>query len=656
MNRNEFRQYMNEYKQARESNPSLSYWQWKANKYEKGTDEITDTTLPEVVVTPKRNYVNYPIDQDAYNSAMLEAWGKQTRIGPEDVIDYVPVIGDIKGVYDIAKDFTNKEYLAGATGLGLTLLPNFIEKPLRHLSKRTKTLKKLFIEDVKDWSDAQWDNAYFQAIKDGKLDEVQRIRDLHFVSKVPNNGLTVVNDEPVVWYHGTPYAGHSVFNSQVFNNTIGGASANGKIKGNFFTTDLNAAKNYATHPSEKIDYPYYSKPENIKQKILNIIGKYKPEKIHGVNRVPDELKLDITNMHTHQVPIVKLIDKDYTPEKTLQYGKIYSTYINPQKTYTVDFKGQPWSNSPVDFPSKYYTIENYLEPRTENSRSYLERVIKQSEPTNDLQRLKQEIESIHPSNNNIMYNGLGKESLLSKRINFENYINPGSDITPENILQTYPNYKERPGYQIGLFEHSYPNTTNGAVQYGASEGYDTIYMPNVVDANTGSFENYPINDIVPINSNQIKLANPITYDENGVIPISKRDNFANPDIRYGLIPILGFGSYSLYKTTKNQDKSTDDNKRNARTYSKGTDGIVDQLKSNSRTILTPEEQQYLLNKSKQRQRMSGAITPVFDIQDAVDFTPIGDILTARDTKWFNTIPLLSTIPFIYNYSQEKDSN
>ena len=156
-------------------------------------------------------------------------------------------------------------------------------------------------------------------------------------------------------------------------------------------------------------------------------------------------------------------------------------------------------------------------------------------------------------------------------------------------------------------------------------------MPNVVDANTGSFENYPINDIVPINSNQIKLANPITYDENGVIPISKRDNFANPDIRYGLIPILGFGSYSLYKTTKNQDKSTDDNKRNARTYSKGTDGIVDELKSNSRTILTPEEQQYLLNKSKQRQRMSGAITPVFDIQDAVDFTPIGDILTARDT-------------------------
>ena len=66
-------------------------------------------------------------------------------------------------------------------------------------------------------------------------------------------------------------------------------------------------------------------------------------------------------------------------------------------------------------------------------------------------------------------------------------------------------------------------------------------------------------------------------------------------------------------------------------YSDGTDGIVDELKSNSRTTLTPEEQSYLLNKSRQRQRMSGSITPVFDIQDAADLTPIGDVLTAKDT-------------------------
>lgn len=68
----------------------------------------------------------------------------------------------------------------------------------------------------------------------------------------------------------------------------------------------------------------------------------------------------------------------------------------------------------------------------------------------------------------------------------------------------------------------------------------------------------------------------------------------------------------------------------ANKFENGTDGIVDELKSNARTTLTPEEQKYLLDRSRQRQRMSGTITPVFNIQDAADLTPIGDVLTARD--------------------------
>jgi len=42
---------------------------------------------------------------------------------------------------------------------------------------------------------------------------------------------------------------------------------------------------------------------------------------------------------------------------------------------------------------------------------------------------------------------------------------------------------------------------------------------------------------------QIKLADAVTYDNSGkVIPLSKRDNFSNPDIRYMLaLPIAGTG-------------------------------------------------------------------------------------------------------------------
>jgi len=30
---------------------------------------------------------------------------------------------------------------------------------------------------------------------------------------------------------------------------------------------------------------------------------------------------------------------------------VYPLYVNPGKTYTVDFKGQPWSKSPVEMPN-----------------------------------------------------------------------------------------------------------------------------------------------------------------------------------------------------------------------------------------------------------------------------------------------------------------
>lgn len=42
--------------------------------------------------------------------------------------------------------------------------------------------------------------------------------------------------------------------------------------------------------------------------------------------------------------------------------------------------------------------------------------------------------------------------------------------------------------------------------------------------------------------NQMKLADPIAFDDNGnIISLSKRDDFTNPDIRYGIIPLVGLG-------------------------------------------------------------------------------------------------------------------
>lgn len=60
---------------------------------------------------------------------------------------------------------------------------------------------------------------------------------------------------------------------------------------------------------------------------------------------------------------------------------------------------------------------------------------------------------------------------------------------------------------------------------------------------------YDPNEIVELmvpNSNQIKSAKAVTYDDTGnIIPLSKRDNFNISDIRYALAPLLGL---SMYKT------------------------------------------------------------------------------------------------------------
>ena len=54
---------------------------------------------------------------------------------------------------------------------------------------------------------------------------------------------------------------------------------------------------------------------------------------------------------------------------------------------------------------------------------------------------------------------------------------------------------------------------------------------------------YDPNEIMELmvpNSNQIKSAAAVTYDDAGnIIPLSKRDDFTNPDIRYAIAPLIG---------------------------------------------------------------------------------------------------------------------
>lgn len=72
-------------------------------------------------------------------------------------------------------------------------------KPLQ-LTSKTPITK----QNAASITDAQWDAAYNEAIHSGNMEETQRLRDLHFVAKTPENKLIDGNNNPHLVWHGSP--------------------------------------------------------------------------------------------------------------------------------------------------------------------------------------------------------------------------------------------------------------------------------------------------------------------------------------------------------------------------------------------------------------------------------------------------------------------
>lgn len=117
MTRDEFRQQMELYRQAREQNPQLSYWEWKVQRFDDGTnsegvqqlpyERVVGPYLDEVVVTPNGSYVQQPynerLQQDWYNSQMLDYWSKASQLDilneavrPVSAFDPIQQIGAVR--------------------------------------------------------------------------------------------------------------------------------------------------------------------------------------------------------------------------------------------------------------------------------------------------------------------------------------------------------------------------------------------------------------------------------------------------------------------------------------------------------------------------------------------------------------------------------
>lgn len=152
MEREAFRQRMQQYKQARENNPQLKYWDWK--KYADGgtIDEIPPQTTSERPIT------NFDPKGDPYNPTYGYNPGAGYVRSVFDLYD-APVIGDALSIYDATQALKNKDWL-GAGLAALTVVPfiptvsNYkksLKQQLNRITGITPDISKL--QKQSDWND-----------------------------------------------------------------------------------------------------------------------------------------------------------------------------------------------------------------------------------------------------------------------------------------------------------------------------------------------------------------------------------------------------------------------------------------------------------------------------------------------------------------------
>lgn len=152
MEREAFRQRMQQYKQARENNPQLKYWDWK--KYADGG--TIDEDPPQT--TSERPITNFDPKGDPYNPTYGYNPGAGYVRSVFDLYD-APVIGDALSIYDATQALKNKDWL-GAGLAALTVVPfiptvsNYkksLNQQLNRITGITPDISKL--QKQSDWND-----------------------------------------------------------------------------------------------------------------------------------------------------------------------------------------------------------------------------------------------------------------------------------------------------------------------------------------------------------------------------------------------------------------------------------------------------------------------------------------------------------------------
>lgn len=441
-----------------------------------------------------------------------------TRDAVSSALDFVPIIGDIKGGYEgILQPLQQGNYLTAGIGAGMMLLPNIIEKPLKIIGSPIKR----FVKDVANgnikFRVPIEQNKYYRQVTSKALEDANR------------SGVIRANPNSVQISDGRPieYSGASFTLGRLYN-------PRDKVSDVIIVGDNNLeyVRKFGHESPDEFNLPYK------RTLSINDGDEVTPIFVDQINMAPTN------NFHYWQKGkgiigkhfwFKKQFSNPTDPHPDLQY----LTFIhdgdinNAQKLRDLHFKQKAPNTKILDENGNLQTIYTGV-PTKFNSYD----------------------KNKFGSQTDEGYWGIGLYGSADKR-HAKIYAKDNDDdyVLPLYVNMEYP-------FAAGVYDkygNVFESMEEGVRRSGLAQYFNRGYkgILDNGDRKSGYIStNYPVSDNIKdefVNADGVIYSNPgkrydevvipeptqmkfkyaITYDDNGlVIPLSKRDDFSNPDMRY----------------------------------------------------------------------------------------------------------------------------
>lgn len=395
------------------------------------------------------------------------------------------------------------------------------------------------------------DRDYERAYLEGDVETGQRMWDSWFKFRTPNNKAIDAQGNPIKTYH-------TVGDSHDPSFTVFDTNIEGRPTAIYSTDNPIMSASYSHKPVDEvtlkealnIDKNYYD--YHIKELKKNFKDNYlaaKRENFQNTflnNLVDKEIYLeDLYTLKKGQKAAFDRTRKSYSPERRKEL------YLNLENPLEIEGYGYSWQDIPVvlgeglenlsvsknipkmrEFANKYGIY--FDDP---NDILYLDRYSLENE---FLSKLGREFNITNPYMDNIDNYPKAMQDKMKEFHKTLNTIIPSRERMSTRDIESLIRYQDGTNFDSAIIRD--------IGDWGGAAKPKLMFNEETGGYNTGTvFES--------LKPSQLKSTAPFTFDDNGkLIPLSRRADFTNPDMRYSLLPIgLTIGG-ATYLNQKNKNK------------------------------------------------------------------------------------------------------